>query len=69
MSNPSIGCVAAEEGGKLVSAAELERLQGILKWFPTTPDEDARILEGGMVTTLAAHWAVCFMVLCLKELT
>ena len=47
MSSPSKGCVAAEEGGKLVSAAELERLQGLLKAFPTTPDEDARILEGG----------------------
>ena len=46
-SNPGIGCVAVEEGGKLVTTAELERLQGLLKAFPTTPDEDARILEGG----------------------
>ena len=47
MSKPSIGCAAVEEGGRLVSAAELARLQGILKSFPTTPDEDARMLEGG----------------------
>lgn len=37
---------AAGRGGALVSRSELVRLESILQQFPTTADEDARLLAG-----------------------
>ena len=34
------------EGGILATAEELERLEAILASFPTTEEEDARLLQG-----------------------